>query len=58
MVHRRPHYARVEYQDIYPGIDLAYYGNQRRLEYDFLVEPGADPSLIALNFDGAQQVRD
>ncbi len=38
-----PNYAKVEYQDVYPGIDLVYYGNQRQLEYDFVVAPGADP---------------
>ena len=43
-----PNYARVEYQPIYPGIELVYYGNQSgQLEYDFIVAPGADPSVIA-----------
>ena len=51
-----PHYARVEYQDVYPGIDLIYYGNQRQLEYDFVVAPGADPQAITLSFDGADRV--
>src|ERR1044072_3159451 len=37
-----PTYARVKYDDVYPGIDLVYYGNQQQLEYDFLVSPGAD----------------
>ena len=49
-------YARVRYQDVYPGIDLIYYGNQRQLEYDFVVSPGADPSVIRLSFDGADKV--
>jgi len=48
-----PQFARVEYQRVYPGIDLAYYGNQQQLEYDFRVAPGADPNLITLAFDGA-----
>ena len=39
-----PHYARIEYDGVYPGIDLVWYGNQRQLEYDFVVAPGADPS--------------
>jgi hypothetical protein len=38
-----PNYARVRYQDVYPGIDLVYYGNQRQLEYDFVVASGAGP---------------
>ena len=41
-----PNYARVKYQNIYPGIDLIYYGNQAQLEYDFLVAPGTDPKSI------------
>ncbi len=57
-----PTYAKVRYQSVYPGIDLVYYGNQRRLEYDFLVAPGADPSDISLsltshNGPGAECVR-
>jgi hypothetical protein len=48
------HYGRVEYRNVYAGIDLAYYGNQRQLEYDFVVAPGADPGAIRLSFDGAR----
>jgi hypothetical protein len=47
-----PNFARVKYQGIYPGIDLTYYGNQSRLEYDFVVSPGADPGRIKLQFLG------
>jgi hypothetical protein len=49
-------YARVHYREVYPGIDLVYYGNQRQLEYDFVVAPGADPKRITLGFDGAQRL--
>ena len=42
---------------IYSGIDLVYYGNQRQLEYDFIVAPGADPRRIAFDIRGAKQVR-
>src|SRR5215471_8495956 len=45
-----PTYSRVQYAGIYPGIDLVYYGNQRQLEYDFVVRPGSSPSAIALDF--------
>jgi uncharacterized repeat protein (TIGR01451 family) len=48
-----PQFGRVEYQSVYPGIDLVYYGNDHQLEYDFRVAPGADPNQIALNFQGA-----
>jgi len=47
-----PNFARVRYREIYPGVDLAFYGNQGRLEYDFVVAPGADPRAIRLQFDG------
>lgn len=48
-----PQFARVNYESVYPGVDLTYYGNQRQLEYDFRVAPDADPNQIALSFDGA-----
>src|SRR6266403_2740135 len=52
-----PTYARVAYRDIYPGIDLVYYGTQeRQLEYDFVVGPGADPRAIRLTFDGVDRL--
>ena len=50
-------YARVRAESVYPGIDLIYYGNQRELEYDFVVAPGADASAIRLDISGAQHVR-
>ncbi|MDP9038675.1 MAG: Ig-like domain repeat protein [Acidobacteriota bacterium] len=46
-------FKRIAYTGVYPGIDLVYYGNQRELEYDFIVAPHADPSSIALQFSGA-----
>ena len=51
-----PTYAKVHYQEVYPGIDLVYYGRQRQLEYDLVVRPGADPSAIALRVTGADKV--
>ena len=50
-------YAKVAYRNIYPGIDVVFYGNQQELEYDFIVAPGADPSRIALEFRGTDSVR-
>ena len=52
-----PTYAKVRYEQIYSGIDLVYYGNQRQLEYDFIVAPGANPSRIAFDIRGASQIR-
>ena len=50
-------YAKVKYEGVYPGIDLVYYDNgEGRLEYDFIVAPGADPKQIALSIEDAQSV--
>jgi hypothetical protein len=49
-------YAKVEYRDVYPGVDLVYYGNGRQLEHDFVVAPGADPGLIRLAVEGADKM--
>ena len=51
-----PQFSGVRYQRVYPGIDLVFYGNQGRLEYDFRVAPGADPSQAELQFDGATKL--
>ncbi|MFL6350276.1 MAG: SBBP repeat-containing protein [Bryobacteraceae bacterium] len=47
-----PDYAKVRYENVYQGVDLIYYGNQRELEYDFVVNPGADPGNISVQFEG------
>jgi uncharacterized protein (TIGR03437 family) len=52
-----PHYARIQYEGVYPGIDLVWYGNQRRLEYDFVVAPGADPKQIQVAYEGVESLR-
>ena len=51
-----PTYQKVAYTNVYPGIDLVYYGNQGQLEYDLIVAPGADPTQITLAFDGVEQM--
>lgn len=52
-----PSYAKVKYEQIYPGIDLVYYGNaQGQLEYDFVVGAGADPKAIKVAFEGADKL--
>ena len=51
-----PHYARVHYSGIYAGIDLVFYGNEGQLEYDFVVSPGADPGVIRLAVEGADDL--
>ncbi|HKQ05908.1 MAG TPA: SBBP repeat-containing protein [Blastocatellia bacterium] len=51
-----PTYARVEYRQLYPQVNLVYYGNQRQLEYDFQVNPGGDPGAIKMNFAGVRKI--
>ena len=52
-----PTFGRVGYAGVYPGIDVAYHGDQGQMEYDFTVGPGAKPEAIALAFDGAKGLR-
>src|SRR3989454_2720766 len=52
-----PTFGKVRYQMVYPGIDLMYYGNQRQLEYDFVVSPGANPETIACRYEGAEKIQ-
>ncbi|MDI6794818.1 MAG: SBBP repeat-containing protein, partial [bacterium] len=52
-----PTYKEVLYNDLYPGIDLRVYGNQRELEYDLIVSPGADPKEIIAKYDGVEGLR-
>jgi Beta-propeller repeat len=51
------HYEKVQCKDIYPGIDLVYYGNPDQLEFDFVVSPGANPEVVRLTFEGAEGIR-
>jgi photosystem II stability/assembly factor-like uncharacterized protein len=52
-----PTFLKVRYEDIYPGIDMVYYGNQRQLEYDFVVSPQANYRNIKLRLDGADRIQ-
>lgn len=52
-----PNYATAGFSNVYKGIDVAYYGNEGRLEYDFIVRPSAKPSQIKLRFAGAKSVQ-
>ncbi len=51
-----PTYATVKYTNVYPGVDLVYYGHQGQLEYDFIVAPGAHPEAIAMRMEGATRL--
>ena len=52
-----PNYAQVRYHNVYTDTDLLFYDNGRRLEHDFEVRPGGDPSKIAFHLDGAKSVK-
>jgi hypothetical protein len=49
-------FSKVRYSEVYPGIDVVYYGNERDVEYDFVVSPGSDPAAIRLTIDGADSL--
>ncbi len=49
-------YERISYRDIYPGINMAFYGVQKQLEFDFIVAPGAIPADIRLAVAGAHRI--
>jgi Calx-beta domain-containing protein/carboxypeptidase family protein/beta-propeller repeat-containing protein len=51
-----PTYDSVHYREVYRGIDVVYYGNQRQLENDFVIAPGMDPKTIKLSFVGAKNI--
>ena len=47
-------YQSVVYKDVYKDIDMKFYGNNRQMEYDVIVKPGADPSLVRLSYEGIE----
>ena len=51
-----PQFARVQYTEIYPGIDLAFHGSEQQAEFDYIVKPQADASGLKLSFDGAEKI--
>ncbi|MBI5675717.1 MAG: SBBP repeat-containing protein [Nitrospirae bacterium] len=52
-----PTYREVVYKDLYKGIDIKFYGNNRQLEYDILIKPGADPSQVRLKYEGIKGLK-
>jgi len=51
-----PTYGAVRYKNVYPGIDLLYYGNKGRMEFDFELQSGADPGKIQFEIRGADSI--
>jgi hypothetical protein len=52
-----PTYGKVRYHHAYPGIDVVYYGRGGKVEYDFVVQPGADPNQIRMRFVGVEDAK-
>jgi Abnormal spindle-like microcephaly-assoc'd, ASPM-SPD-2-Hydin/Beta-propeller repeat len=52
-----PNFGRVTYRGIYPGVDIAYYGNREQLEHDFIVAPNADYRLIRIRLNGQEHLK-
>ncbi len=51
-----PTFGRIQYSSTYEGVDVVYYGNNQELEYDFVIAPRADASVIKFHFDGAERL--
>jgi beta-propeller repeat-containing protein len=51
-----PNYSKVALREVYPGIDLIFYGNERQIEYDWVVAPGANPKLIHVQWEGPRHI--
>ena len=49
-------FQRVTYPRVYPGIDVVYHASQGQMEYDIVVDAGADPEQVRMRFDGADRV--
>jgi gliding motility-associated-like protein len=49
-------FQAVVYKNVYPNIDVRYYSDNNRLKYDIVVHPGADPSVIAMKYEGADKL--
>lgn len=49
-------FGRVRYRSVWPGVDVVYYGNQRRLEHDFILAPGTDVTRVRMRLEGAQSI--
>jgi hypothetical protein len=51
-----PHFGEVSYMSLYPGVDVRWYGDRSKLEYDVVVAPGADASVVRMKMQGADEV--
>jgi len=53
-----PTYEKVQFENVRPGVNLVYYGNQGQLEYDFVLAPGVRPESLRLSFEGSDATLD
>ncbi len=51
-----PIYEKLLYKEVYPGIDLLYYGKQTNMKLEFIVQPNKSIDCIKLNFEGADKI--
>jgi len=51
-----PHYERLRFTEVYPGTDVVYYSRAGQLEYDFLLQAGADAGRIRMRFEAAPEL--
>ncbi len=49
-----PSFGQVRYRGVYPGVDLLFHGSGHRVEFDFVLQPGADPRAIQLRITGTK----
>lgn len=49
-------FQKLVYEEIYPHIDLIFYSREKKLKYDFLLKPGADPSNIKMKYEGQEEI--
>ena len=49
-------FAALRYTEVYPGIDVCFYGRDQHLEHDFVLAPGADPDRITLRAEGVNHL--
>jgi hypothetical protein len=51
-----PQYGQLKYSNLYPGVDLIFYGNGKELEHDFVVAPGGDYRSIRMHYEGMKSL--
>ncbi|HAR20370.1 MAG TPA: hypothetical protein DCR46_06880 [Cytophagales bacterium] len=49
-------FQEIDFQELYPGIDLKLYFHQGLLKYDFVVQPGYNPNQISLQYEGIERM--